>query len=70
MLSAPGVERVAAGPRFAAVTAMQDAVMRFNHRRRPIEKIAVLLDMRGEPQRVLARQALGQFRVARVPAPR
>jgi len=29
-----------------------------------IEKVAVLLDMRGEPQRVLARQALGQLRVA------
>src|SRR5207302_3321981 len=29
-----------------------------------IEKIAVLLDMRGEPQRVLARQTLGQLGLA------
>ena len=29
-----------------------------------VEKIAVLLDMRGEPQRVLARQPLGEFGVA------
>src|SRR6516162_9264785 len=29
-----------------------------------VEKIAVLLDMRGEPQRMLARQPRGEFRVA------
>ena len=30
----------------------------------PVEKIAMRLDMRGEPQRVLARQPLGELRIA------